>query len=92
VLATDISKNLGVADQWERYISKTGYQQIENRMLELGPGSRGVVWARHYGPGPDHVFNVANQGGTVRFLDGQIGKPAIINGWDSFRLLITNWR
>ncbi len=33
-----------------------------------------------YGPGQTgHVFNVVNQNGVIRFLDGQTGKAANLN-------------
>lgn len=37
-----------------------------------------------------HVFNVVNQNGVVRFLDGQTGAPATLDGYTSFHLLKTN--
>ncbi|EPF1364651.1 toxin glutamine deamidase domain-containing protein [Pseudomonas aeruginosa] len=44
-----------------------------------------------YGPGqPGHVFNVVNQNGVVRFLDGQTGKPANLGGFKSLQLLRAN--
>ncbi|MBY8930243.1 hypothetical protein J1G34_14460 [Pseudomonas sp. Wu6] len=44
-----------------------------------------------YGPGqPGHVFNVVNQNGVVRYLDGQTGKPANMNNFKTLQLLRTN--
>jgi len=40
---------------------------------------------------PGHVFNVVNQNGTVRFLDGQTGKPAkFADNFVEIRFLRTN--
>ncbi len=54
-----------------------------------GPGARGIVLGVRDG-GVGHVFNIVNQKGVVRFLDGQIGRPAILDGYAQFRLLRTN--
>ncbi|WP_209924139.1 toxin glutamine deamidase domain-containing protein [Pseudomonas congelans] len=44
-----------------------------------------------YGPGqPGHVFNVVNQNGAIRYLDGQTGKPANMRNFKTLQLLITN--
>ncbi len=45
-------------------------------MKVAGPGSRGVVFAVRQGDRVGHFFNVANQSGTVRFIDGQVGSAA----------------
>ena len=36
-----------------------------------------------------HVFNAVNQGGTIRFLDGQIGGAASFEGFTEFFFLRT---
>ncbi|MBK0031096.1 hypothetical protein IBT47_02265, partial [Erwinia sp. S43] len=71
-----------------RYVSSS--ETITQQMKNAGPGSRGIVFGS-YGPGqPGHVFNVVNQNGTVRFLDGQTGKSADLSQFKSFQLLRTN--
>lgn len=71
-----------------KYISSS--ESITQQMNSAGSGSRGIVFGS-YGPGqPGHVFNVVNQNGTVRFLDGQTGKPADLSQFKSFQLLRTN--
>ncbi|RPD91626.1 hypothetical protein BBB56_23370, partial [Candidatus Pantoea deserta] len=71
-----------------KYISSS--ESITQQMTSAGSGSRGIVFGS-YGPGqPGHVFNVVNQNGTVRFLDGQTGKPADLSQFKSFQLLRTN--
>lgn len=63
---------------------------ISKQMLNAGSGSRGIVYGS-YGPGQTgHVFNVINQNGTIRYLDGQTGKPADLSQFKSFQLLRTN--
>ncbi|WP_370884506.1 hemagglutinin repeat-containing protein, partial [Enterobacter cloacae complex sp. 2015409] len=65
-------------------------ESITQQMTDAGSGSRGIVFGS-YGPGqPGHVFNVVNQNGTVRFLDGQTGKSADLSQFKSFQLLRTN--
>ncbi|MBI3213531.1 MAG: ADP-ribosyltransferse [Mycobacterium sp.] len=61
-----------------------GRSDIESAMVAAGAGSRGVVFASR-GPGlVGHVFNVVNQGGEVRFLDGQPGTVASFDGYRNF--------
>ncbi|MCI2245824.1 hemagglutinin repeat-containing protein [Xanthomonas sp. PPL568] len=72
-----------------RFASPTSSEVITNQMLELGPGSRGIVYGS-YGPGqPGHVFNVVNQNGVVRFLDGQSGTAANLEDFKYFMFLRT---
>lgn len=52
-----------------------GQAQIERMMLNAGNGSRGDVGGTRANT-EGHVFNVVNQNGTVRFLDGQTGGAA----------------
>ncbi|WP_442933462.1 toxin glutamine deamidase domain-containing protein [Micromonospora sp. CPCC 205554] len=59
-------------------------------MQRSGPGARGIVVGLR-GPGRQgHAFNVVNQKGVVRFLDGQIGGPANLDdGFISFLFTYT---
>ncbi|WP_258034629.1 toxin glutamine deamidase domain-containing protein [Pectobacterium odoriferum] len=71
-----------------KYVSST--ENIIQQMTNAGSGSRGIVYGS-YGVGqPGHVFNVVNQNGVVRFLDGQSGKAADLSQFKSFQLLRTN--
>lgn len=64
--------------------------EIIHIMSNANSGARGIVYGS-YGPGqPGHVFNVANQNNTIRFLDGQTGNGADLNQFKSFQLLRTN--
>ncbi|CCK66137.1 toxin glutamine deamidase domain-containing protein [Mycobacterium canetti] len=57
---------------------------IEVTMTAAGDGARGIVFASR-GPGQvGHVFNVVNQNGVIRFLDGQPGRVASFDGYKSF--------
>ncbi|MGC6100551.1 toxin glutamine deamidase domain-containing protein [Enterobacter quasiroggenkampii] len=59
---------------------------MTQQMTDAGSVSRGIVFGS-YGPGqPGHVFNVVNQNGTVRFLDGQTGKSTDLSQFKSFQL------
>ena len=65
-----------------------GVNDISNLVSE--PGQRGIIFGnRGYGE-IGHVFNVVNQNGTVRFLDGQTGKTANLDGYKDFSFLPTN--
>ncbi|MEX6677794.1 toxin glutamine deamidase domain-containing protein [Pseudomonas sp. W2Oct36] len=65
-------------------------EKISQQMVEAGDGARGIVFGS-YGPGqPGHVFNVVNQRGAVRYLDGQTGKSANLLNFDTLQLLRTN--
>ncbi|WP_238923236.1 hemagglutinin repeat-containing protein [Achromobacter ruhlandii] len=65
-------------------------EDIALQMEKSGNGARGIVFGS-YGPGqPGHVFNVVNQNGVVRFLDGQTGKPASLGDFKTLQLLRTN--
>lgn len=68
----------------------TAPENIAQQMASSGNGARGIVFGS-YGPGqPGHVFNVVNQSGVVRFLDGQTGKPANLSNFKTLQLLRTN--
>ncbi|OCG22604.1 toxin glutamine deamidase domain-containing protein [Gilliamella sp. App4-10] len=73
-----------------KFQNVSGHNNIIEQMSNAGPGARGVVFGS-YGPGqPGHVFNVVNQNGKIRFLDGQTGKAADISKFKSFKFLRTN--
>jgi filamentous hemagglutinin len=68
----------------------TAPENIAQQMASAGSGARGIVFGS-YGPGqPGHVFNVVNQNGFVRFLDGQTGKLANPSNFKTLQLLRTN--
>jgi hypothetical protein len=79
-----LEKTFGVQFSAPESISK----MIET-LLSAGPGARGIVFGvRNSGVG--HVFNAVNQKGVVRFLDGQTGHAAVLDGYAQFRFLRTN--
>jgi filamentous hemagglutinin len=83
--AAQLAKELGGA--WARTSGPTG---IAVTMEAAGPGARGIVFGTR-GSGIGHFFNVVNQGGVVRFLDGQAGGAANLgSGYNGFWLLRTN--
>jgi hypothetical protein len=69
--------------------SPTTINSINRSMDDAGNGARGIVFGSR-GRETGHVFNVVNQNGVIRFLDGQSGKPATFDGYKSFQLLRTN--
>jgi hypothetical protein len=66
-----------------------GQAEIEMMLQNAGPGSRGIVFGGRQGM-PGHVFNAVNQGGVVRFLDGQVGGVASFKGYDYLMFLWTH--
>jgi hypothetical protein len=82
---------ISVLEKWfgREFGRATTIKDVANAMSDAGDGARGIVFgARDNDIG--HVFNVVNQQGTVRFLDGQTGKAANLEGFQSFRLLRTD--
>ncbi|WP_210514777.1 hemagglutinin repeat-containing protein [Pantoea ananatis] len=73
-----------------KFVNILNSNVITQKMLDAGNGARGIVYGS-YGPDqPGHVFNVVNQNGTIRFLDGQSGKVADLSKFESFKMLRTN--
>jgi filamentous hemagglutinin len=70
--------------------SPTSSSVIAADLQNAGSGAQGIEFGSR-GPGEvGHVFNVVNQNGVIRFLDGQTGKPATLDGFVNFRFLKTN--
>lgn len=58
-------------------LSRASYADVERTLLELGDGASAIVvssWHR----GGGHAFNAVNDGGVVKFVDGQNGT---VSGW-----------
>ena len=70
-----------------KFVAVSGKAAIERIMGAAGHGARGVVFASPGLGRIGHVFNVVNQGGTVRFLDGQAGQEASFDGYVLFSLM-----
>ncbi|MFJ2285200.1 toxin glutamine deamidase domain-containing protein [Pseudomonas iridis] len=68
----------------------TAPENIAQQMASSGNGARGIVFGSYGAGQPGHVFNVVNQNGVVRFLDGQTGKPANLSNFKTLQLLRTN--
>jgi hypothetical protein len=66
--------------------SKTSYLSLN----KLGVGKAGIIYGESKATGSGHVFNVVNQNGTIRYLDGQTGKAADITRWKNLYFLPTN--
>ncbi|WP_221625109.1 toxin glutamine deamidase domain-containing protein, partial [Burkholderia stagnalis] len=68
----------------------TGPDAIAQTMSNWGDGSRAVVFGAR-GDEVGHFSNVVNQGGTIRFLDGQTGKPTnLSDGYTQWFILRTD--
>jgi RHS repeat-associated protein len=62
---------------------------IKYGLRSAGNGARGIVYG-YRSDGTAHVFNAVNQRGIIRFLDGQTGGAASLNGYAGFGFLRTN--
>jgi RHS repeat-associated protein len=63
--------------------------EIAAQLSAAGPGARGIVWTQPP-RGVGHVFNGVNQGGTVRFLDGQSGGQASFENYSQLYFMRTD--
>jgi len=70
--------------------SPTSSSAIATNAQNAGSGAQGIVFGSRGSGEVGYVFNVVNQNGVIRFLDGQTGKPAILDGLVNFRFLKTN--
>ncbi len=70
------------------FVRVAGSSEIEGMLAGAGNGARGIVYGSR-ADGVGHVFNAVNQGGTIRFLDGQTGGAASFSGYDGFWFLRT---
>ena len=52
-----------------------------SKLNKLKHGKKGIIYGVSKETGGGHVFNVVNQKGVIRFLDGQTGNAANINNW-----------
>jgi RHS repeat-associated protein len=70
----------------------SGQEEVESILLDAGPGSRGIVYGGIPGQPVGHVWNAANQGGVINFIDAQAGTGGAGNFslFQNFKLLITN--
>ncbi|MCU1647063.1 MAG: hypothetical protein JWN03_7338 [Nocardia sp.] len=70
-----------------KFAATAGRPEIERLLSDAGDGARGVLFASN-GPGQvGHVFNVINEQGAVRFLDGQCGGEAVFDGFKNFYVM-----
>ena len=67
----------------------SGPMEIGSILSRSGNGASGVVFGQ--GTGMNHVWNAVNQGGNIRFLDGQIGGLGVQNfdNFSGFQFLLT---
>ncbi|MGH1518782.1 toxin glutamine deamidase domain-containing protein [Chryseobacterium sp. JK1] len=68
----------------------TGWNKNLNKLVEdLEPGKRGIIFGIKDGKNLGHFFNVINDKGVIKFLDGQTGKRAKLV-YDNYQFLPTN--
>jgi RHS repeat-associated protein len=91
-LSGGITNKVEVAAHFgSKFGGMTSLTRVEAQMVKAGNGSRGVIFAAREGR-PGHFFNVVNQNGMVRFLDGQTGSAFSSQGQNfiGYQLLKTN--
>ncbi|MFE1291739.1 RHS repeat-associated core domain-containing protein [Streptomyces sp. NPDC058751] len=71
----------------------SGRDGIAGELLKRGDGARGIVYGFDTDgagniPYPGHFFNAVNDGGNVKFLDGQTGGYAVLN-WEYYDFMYT---
>lgn len=70
-MATGIS--LQTAEQeWGGTLDTKAWPEIQQALTNAGSGARGVMTLQ--APGGGHIVNVVNDNGTIRIVDGQVGK------------------
>jgi len=74
------------------WVSVAGQADVEATLLNAGNGARGIVYGADSAGGVGHVWNAVNQGGTINFIDAQIGGAGAQNFqyFQKFKLLLTN--
>lgn len=73
----------------EKYYDKIFKKTSINKLNKLKEGQRGIIFGVNKSDGSGHVFNVVNQKGTIRYLDGQTGKAADPSKYKNLFLLLT---
>ena len=64
-----------VMEGWTRgELVATDFDEVHQRLLDLGPGSSAIVGVDWQSASGGHWFNALNDGGTVRAVDGQSGR------------------
>lgn len=89
----EVAEAVGRTQQNWLFVDAPDPSFIVDAVQSGGPGTRGIVFGGR-GPTTDpdigHFFNVVNQGGEVRFLDGQTGNVVADFDYDWFGFLGTN--
>lgn len=68
----------------------TGEVTLDFVKNTLKPRQRGIIFAYNKNSNIGHFFNVINENGVIKFLDGQTGKSADLI-YDVYKLLPTNF-
>lgn len=81
--ASDMERVMG-----RNFIDDMPLDAIKSKMASSGSGARGIIFG-YDGFGKAHYFNVVNDDGVVKFLDGQMNSYASLT-WAHYDLMITN--
>lgn len=64
-------------------------RDLDSLVKNLKPGKRGIIFGIKEGKNMGHYFNVINDKGVIKYLDGQVGKRAKLV-YDYYQFLPTN--
>ncbi|OQR63106.1 hypothetical protein B6E66_15835 [Streptomyces maremycinicus] len=86
--AADLEKHYG-----STFEATSGRDGIAGDLLRRGDGARGIVYGFDTDgagniPYPGHFFNAVNDGGNIKFLDGQTGGYAVLD-WEYYDFMYT---
>ena len=71
-------------------VTRTSESGIAQQLTDLGEGSSAQIVVRWRGRGSGHAFNAVNDGGIIRWVDGQEGQVA---GWPPpYAVHATDWQ
>jgi filamentous hemagglutinin len=77
-----------ITGTWQK--NSVGVAGVEKALLSEGSGARAVVYLWDGKSTMAHYVNAVNEGGVVKFLDGQVGGPANLTGAKYVNYLITS--
>ena len=95
-LNNEFNQNILVEDMESFFDSKfddgTSLYNLRRQMLRAGDGARGIIFGNRGAGRTGHYFNIVNQNGVIRLLDGQTGTAPKIFGqrFKYFHLMRTN--
>lgn len=75
--------------EFDAKFSSAWTTNLDDLVKDLKPGKRGIIFGYKKGSNMGHVFNVINENGVIKYLDGQTGRRAKLV-YDYYKFLPTN--